>query len=90
MSSESVFDGDKGLYGETDQVNPVLTYGRQKVKMEELLQQEEEDHQSLACVQVVVEMAPGKVRLFSTTDLEISAPGKNLVISASSIDFKKD
>jgi len=36
-----------------------------------------------------VEMSPGKVRLFSTADLEISAPGKELVISAAAIDFRK-
>lgn len=37
-STESVFDGEKGNYVETDQANPVLTYGRQKVQIEEYLQ----------------------------------------------------
>jgi dTDP-4-dehydrorhamnose reductase len=37
-SSECVFDGVKGDYVETDPVNPILTYGRQKVEIEEHLQ----------------------------------------------------
>ena len=38
VSSEFVFDGIKGNYVETDPVNPILTYGRQKVEIEEYLQ----------------------------------------------------
>lgn len=36
-STESVFDGLKGNYLESDQTNPVLTYGKQKVEIEEYL-----------------------------------------------------
>jgi phage baseplate assembly protein gpV/phage protein D len=37
-----------------------------------------------------LEMAPKKVSLHSETDLVIEAPGKSLVISASTIDFRKE
>lgn len=36
-----------------------------------------------------VEMAPGKVKLYAQTDLEISAPGKTIVIEAQAIDFRQ-
>lgn len=36
-----------------------------------------------------VEMAPGKVKLYAQTDLEISAPGKSIVIEAQAIDFRQ-
>jgi dTDP-4-dehydrorhamnose reductase len=36
-STESVFDGEKGNYIETDPANPVLTYGWQKVQVENFL-----------------------------------------------------
>lgn len=36
-SSEFVFDGAKGNYIETDPVNPILVYGRQKVEIEKHL-----------------------------------------------------
>ncbi|NQT22142.1 MAG: sugar nucleotide-binding protein, partial [Candidatus Omnitrophica bacterium] len=39
MSTEAVFDGRKGGYSETDRVNPVLTYGSQKARVEKYLQQ---------------------------------------------------
>ena len=38
-STESVFDGLKGNYVETDPANPILTYGRQKVEIESYLQE---------------------------------------------------
>ena len=37
-STEVVFDGKKGDYIETDPVSPILTYGEQKVKVEQYLQ----------------------------------------------------
>jgi len=43
-SSEFVFDGTKGNYVETDPVNPILTYGRQKVEIEKYLQDYCENH----------------------------------------------
>ena len=36
-----------------------------------------------------VEMTPDKVRLFANTDLEISAPGRGIVIQSNAIDFRK-
>lgn len=36
-SSDAVFDGSRGLWTEDDQVNPILTYGRQKVEVERYL-----------------------------------------------------
>jgi dTDP-4-dehydrorhamnose reductase len=38
-SSEFVFNGVKGDYVETDPVNPILLYGKQKVEIEEYLQE---------------------------------------------------
>jgi phage protein D/phage baseplate assembly protein gpV len=36
-----------------------------------------------------VEMTPDKVRLFANTDLEISAPGRNIVIQSNAVDFRR-
>ena len=36
-SSDAVFDGTRGLWMEEDPVNPILTYGRQKVAIEQYL-----------------------------------------------------
>lgn len=36
-SSDAVFDGSRGLWTEQDVANPILTYGRQKVAVEEYL-----------------------------------------------------
>ena len=36
-SSDAVFDGRRGLWREEDPVNPILTYGRQKVAVEQYL-----------------------------------------------------
>jgi len=36
-SSDAVFDGSRGLWGEDDPANPILTYGRQKVDVERYL-----------------------------------------------------
>jgi len=41
-STEVVFDGEKGGYVETDAVNPILVYGRQKVEIEQYLQNRHE------------------------------------------------
>lgn len=42
-STESVFDGEQGGYVESDQPKPILTYGRQKVEIEEYLQERFEE-----------------------------------------------
>lgn len=39
FSSDAVFDGSRGMWTERDQPNPILTYGRQKVAIEEYLMQ---------------------------------------------------
>jgi uncharacterized protein involved in type VI secretion and phage assembly len=36
-----------------------------------------------------IEMTPDKVRLFANTDLEISAPGRSIVIQSNAIDFRR-
>lgn len=41
LSTDFVFDGEAGMYKETDAVNPVNYYGTTKVKAEELVQQYE-------------------------------------------------
>ena len=41
MSTDFVFDGEKGMYKEEDVVQPVNYYGETKVKAEELVQQYE-------------------------------------------------
>ena len=41
MSTDFVFDGERGMYTETDTANPVNYYGETKVKAEELVRQYE-------------------------------------------------
>jgi len=43
-SSEFVFDGKKGNYKETDEVNPILLYGKQKVAIEDYIQSQFKDY----------------------------------------------
>ncbi len=44
FSSEFVFDGTTGSYTEDDAVNPILTYGKQKVEVEHYLQERLDDY----------------------------------------------
>ncbi len=37
LSSEAVFDGNKGMYQEEDAPNPITVYGKQKLKIEEYI-----------------------------------------------------
>ena len=37
-STEFVFDGNRGMYNEKDQINPILLYGEQKAEIERYLQ----------------------------------------------------
>lgn len=37
-SSDAVFDGSRGMWKESDQTNPILTYGKQKLQVERHLQ----------------------------------------------------
>ena len=37
LSSEAVFDGNKGLYSEEDAPNPITLYGRQKLQIEQYM-----------------------------------------------------
>jgi dTDP-4-dehydrorhamnose reductase len=43
-STESVFDGIKGSYVETDPAHPILTYGKQKLEIEEYLRESGAEH----------------------------------------------
>lgn len=43
-STEVIFDGSKGNYVESDEVNPILTYGKQKVAIEKHLSQTFDDY----------------------------------------------
>lgn len=43
-STEVIFDGIKGNYVESDEVNPILTYGKQKVEIERFMQDQFEDY----------------------------------------------
>ena len=38
-STESVFDGETGYYSESEPVNPIMTYGEQKVEVERYIQE---------------------------------------------------
>lgn len=63
-SSDAVFDGTRGMRTEEDTVNPVLTYGRHKVQVEQYL--EERSCPWLAVrLAKVVGSAPGSVNLLS-------------------------
>ena len=43
-STESVFDGVKGDYVETDTVNPIMAYGQQKVDIERYIQNNHDEY----------------------------------------------
>lgn len=63
-SSDAVFDGTRGMWTEEDPVNPMLTYGRHKAKVEQYL--EEKSCPWLAVrLAKVVGIAPGSVNLLS-------------------------
>lgn len=51
-SSEFVFDGKKGNYRENDCPNPILTYGRQKVEVEEFIKDNFQDYLILRLAKV--------------------------------------
>ncbi|MBI1916539.1 MAG: sugar nucleotide-binding protein [Planctomycetes bacterium] len=53
ISSEYVFDGTRGQYVEEDSVNPILTYGRQKVEVERFLAEATDDHVIVRLAKVV-------------------------------------
>jgi len=44
ISTEMVFDGEKGFYSELDKPNPTLIYGKQKLKVEEFIQRHFRDY----------------------------------------------
>jgi dTDP-4-dehydrorhamnose reductase len=59
-SSDAVFDGSRGLWSENDSVNPILTYGRQKVEVERYLLEKAESPLVLRLAKVVSETAGAK------------------------------
>lgn len=44
LSSEAVFDGNKGMYSEEDVPNPITLYGRQKFQMEQYITHHIQDY----------------------------------------------
>ncbi len=53
-STEAVFDGTKGDYDESDKVNPIVTYAKQKVQVENFIQESfPKDHLILRLALVV-------------------------------------
>jgi len=52
VSSEFVFDGNKGRYSETDMPNPILLYGVQKLAVERYLESVTEDYAVLRLAKV--------------------------------------
>ena len=64
LSSEFVFDGAKGNYVETDPVNPILTYGHQKVTVEQYLQERLDDY-AIVRLAKVYGRRPGDGTLFA-------------------------
>jgi len=64
-STQFVFDGIKGEYVETDPVNPVLTYGRQKVEIEQYIQAVCEDY-VIVRLEKVFGSEPGDKTLFDS------------------------
>jgi len=52
MSSEYVFDGIKGYYVEKDVPDPILTYGQQKVEIENYIQRQFDDYVILRLAKV--------------------------------------
>ncbi|MBF0319226.1 MAG: sugar nucleotide-binding protein [Nitrospirae bacterium] len=64
-STESVFDGIKGSYVETDEVNPILLYGRQKLEIERYLQDYTVDFTILR-LSKVYGVSPGDGTIFTS------------------------
>ena len=64
ISSEFVFDGRSGPYGESDPPNPILLYGRQKLEIERYLEAVLEDFAILRLAKVYGEV-PGDGTLFT-------------------------
>jgi len=63
-SSDAVFDGTHGMWTEEDPVNPVLTYGRHKVQVEQYLQEKSRPW-LLVRLAKVVGVTPGSENLLS-------------------------
>jgi dTDP-4-dehydrorhamnose reductase len=59
FSSDAVFDGSRGLWTERDATNPILTYGRQKVVIEEYLMRGRTPH-LIVRMSKIVAAGPGK------------------------------
>ena len=77
--------GDYGVEGTSVRRYFVSTPGGQRIRLDdagELIRVENKDGSFL-------ELSPKKARLHSNVDLEIEAPGHAVVITGSTIDFKK-
>lgn len=77
-STESVFDGRKGNYVESDPPNPLMTYGRLKLEIERHL---ESKRATVARVARVVGTTPGDKTVFTNWVADLAA-GRNIRVAA--------
>ncbi len=75
ISSEFVFDGRQGNYGESDSPNPILVYGKQKLEIEHHLKMVLEDHVILRLAKVYGE-TPGDGTLFTNWLTPVAEGGR--------------
>ena len=74
-SSDAVFDGTRGMWTEEDPVNPVLTYGRQKVEVERYLAAQPAPFLVVRLAKVVAS-APGAGGLIGEWFEQLERPGE--------------
>lgn len=62
LSTDFVFDGEKGNYNEEDKVNPLSYYAKSKVKSEEILQKSSYKRWSIVRTIIILGITPGMSR----------------------------
>ncbi len=62
LSTDFVFDGQRGNYTETDQVNPISVYGKSKVESEDLLINSAYSNWSIVRTIIILGSTPGMSR----------------------------
>lgn len=65
ISTDYVFDGEKGNYVETDQINPINYYGVTKAEGERLLNEIEYDNKSIVRISTPYGFSPVKLNFFT-------------------------
>ncbi len=76
---------DAGVEGGAVKRYTLLTPGGQRIRLDDGGQAIRlENHQGS-----FVELAPGRLKVHAETDLELEAPGKNVVIRGQRIDFQR-